>query len=171
MVRRVQTAGDYQWVRQFEEWSLGAGTPTKSSTIVLDQAQGLTFPVRLVRSFITVSLRWDLAQLGGKARWFSLGAVRTDPKMPAATLGALDMDEVDRSWVYRQDYRLPYLADNEAGNGSIGLQGEPYHLDWQYRGGKGTLVTKDVEIRLIASTDLPTGTLRVGLAMLHLFVS
>lgn len=169
--RKVETAGNMQWVRQYENWDLTPGSPTKSATIVLDQTQGLTFPVRLVRSFITVSMRWDLAQLGGRSRWFSLGAVRTDPSVGAAVIGPLALDKSDRQWVFRQDFRLPFLGAAEAGNGSIGLQGEPYHLDWQYRGGHGTLITKDVQIRLVADTDLPTGTLSVGLAMLHLFES
>lgn len=157
-----------QWVRQDYHATLGPLNPMEAFEVLADPTDKLSFPARLVRTFWTVNLRWDLAQTGGRGRWFCLGVVRTDPTVPAMSVTPLAANDADRQWVFRQDYKLPFIASNEAGNGYISLQGELYHLDWQYRGGKGTLVNKDVELRLVLETDLPTGTLEVAILALHL---
>lgn len=161
---------ELQWTRDRFIGEVNGTTAIASQILVTDSISPmLNSNLLLVRSFLVVSLRGDNLQVGVGANWFSLGVVRTDPNVAQTSFGPLTDNTADRSWVYRQMYRLPYTAADVFTNGPIDLQGEPYQLDWQYRGGKGTNVKKDVEIRLLAEGRVFAGAVAFDIQMLHLW--
>lgn len=165
-----RSSAEMQWTRDRFIGEVSAGTPVVSQDVVTDQlSPGLNSNMLLVRSFLVVNLRQVNMQTGLGANWFSLGAVRSDPALPAAAFGPLTDSAADRSWLYRQMYRLPWLPPETFANGGVDMFGEPYQLDWQYRGGKGTNVRKDVQIRLVAEGRIFDGALAFDIQMLHLW--
>lgn len=169
---RRSTSKEMQWTRDLVNFDLSTAGPVQAHLVVADaQSPNLNANLLLVRSFLQVNMKGLNIQtpITGPLNMVTLGAVRTDPNVPALTITPLQSEDADRSWLYRQDYRLPGTDEETFVNGPIDMNGEPYHLDWQYRGGKGTNVRRDVEIRLVAEARLFAGRLIMTVDMLHLW--
>lgn len=166
-----RSSKEMQWTRDRYNGVVNATTPIREHLVVQDpQSPDLNANMLLVRSFMVVQLNGlNLQTASLAANWFSLGMVRTDPAMPVGSLGPLQNEDADRSWVFRQVYRVPWLPTGQFGNGFIDMNGEPYHLDWQYRNGKGTNVRKDVALKLVAQGFVFAGDLRYDIQALHLW--
>lgn len=162
-----------QWVSQKVVAPVSTQEPHFEVAILADPGAGtISYPVRLCRVFLTVSIQvFNMQATNAYNNWFYLGLCRADPALNKQTMKPFDNSTADRSWLYRQCYRLPTPAPASAASGLVDLNGEPYQLDWPLRGGKGTALDRDIELRLVGDLEAFSGSATVDIVTLQLWES